>query len=160
KVDDPFLHMKYAFQIMRMAFYSYDYSDVLTLYSNLIGNKSDQSVAFTRILGFKAGAFYHQGNKIKAGYYYSTMFANNKAYKLPALKSFQWAINKKGNRYAENILNQIYRLCKNEHERAVVLEMKLLHTVPFSLEGIKETYALYPEIDGFKVLINREINKL
>lgn len=159
-IHDPFLRMKYTFQILRMAFYNQNYTGVLELYTQLIGKEKDGSVAFTRNLGFKAGAYYHLDQRIKAGYFYTKMFANSDAYKLPALKSFQWAISKYTQNGTKDHFSSVYQLSKNDKERAVALEMKLLHTPSLALKGVKKIYGLYPKIEGFGVLINREVNKL
>ncbi len=160
-VDHPFLQMKYAFQILRMAFYNQDYKEVLSLYKKLIGHKRDHSVAFTRLLGFKAGAYYHLGLKEKAGYYYTKMFANSDAYKYSALKSFQWSVSGNSPRQTRNHFKAIYNLlCQNDQERAISLEMKVLHKPTLALEELQKIYALYPQIKGLEVLINREVNKL
>lgn len=158
-VKQPFLHMKYAFQIIRMAFYNQDYEGVLQLYNQLIGNKKDSSVAFTRILGFKAGAYYHLHQKVKAGYYYSKAFENNSAYRLEAMQSFNWALsNPEG--LSDIRLNGIYALCKNNHERAVVLGMKTLQNSKLCLDDLKKIYSYDPDLSDLDVLINREVNKL
>lgn len=160
KVDNPFLRMKYAFQVVRLGFYDQNYTQVLQLYNRLVGAKKDSSVAFTRLLGFKAGAYYHTNRKIKAGYYYAKMFATNRAYKLDALKSFQWSISEKTTQETQAQFQAVYHLCQSDKERAIVLEMKVLHSPQLALDKVAKIYALYPEIDGFKVLVNREINKL
>lgn len=169
QTDDAFLKAKYAFQIIRMAFYDRDYEEVLDLYDNLIGDKSSKSVAYTRILGLKAGAYYHLDQKIKAAYLYSKMFDNNDAYKLDAMKSFNWAMHynpatKRHNNYPDDKkvdnFDKIYDKADSDHERAVLLVMKGLHSVPYQLETIKKAYKLDPGVEGIDVLINREINKL
>ena len=88
KAKDDFLKMKYNFQVLRMAFYDQQYDRVLSLYEELVGNSTEQSVAWTRCIGFKAGAYYKKKEKAKAGYYYSKMFAGSDAYKTEAMISY------------------------------------------------------------------------
>lgn len=156
QIKDAFLRMKYAFQIMRMAFYAKRYDTVLHLFNQLLRGKQDKSIAYTRILGLRAGAYYHLGNKVKAGYYYTKMFDNNDAYKFDAMISFNWAIDYRD----DNNFDAIYALCQSDHEKAVALVMKALHTLPLDLQDIRKAYTLDPNVDAIAVLINREINKL
>lgn len=164
KEKNGMLKMKYAFQAMRMAFYSGQYDTVLEQFDSLLKGRSDNSVAYTRILGFKAGAHYRKGQKPEAAYYYSRMFDNSDAYKYDAMVSFEWARkqhNKDTYLLEKDHIDDILGLCKTDHERAVVLVMKALRSYPGSaLEDIKKAYALDPKVDGIDVLVNREINKL
>jgi len=164
KEKNDFLKMKYAFQVLRMAFYASQNDEVLNLYDQYLANKADRSVAYTRIIGFKAGAHYRKGDKPLAGYYYAKMFDNSDAYKYEAMVSFDWSRLRNdpetGNLQKDRI-NDIYALCKTDHERAVVMVMKGLRAYPdFALEDIKKAYALDPKVEGIDVLMNREINKL
>lgn len=156
KEKSPFLRMKYAFQILRMAFYNKDYQHVLNLFDQLLKDRQDSSLAYTRCIGFKAGAYYHLNNFARAGYYYTKMFDNSDAYKWSAMISFCWSA------YKDNSDNfdQIYELCQNNHERAVAVVMKALRTYKPALPEIKKAYSLDPNVDGVSVLMNREINKL
>lgn len=156
KEKSPFLRIKYTFQILRMAFYNQDYQHVLDLYDQLLKGKNDSSLAFTRCLGFKAGANYHLNNFARAGYYYTKMFDNSNAYKWSAMISFCWSRYKNDSDH----FNQIFQLCQNDHERAVAIVMKTLRTYELALPEIKKAYSLDPKVEGISVLMNREINKL
>ena len=156
KEKSPFLRMKYAFQILRMAFYNQDYQHVLDLFDQLLKDRQDSSLAYTRCIGFKAGAYYHLDNYAQAGYYYTKMFDNSNAYKWSAMISFCWSLYKNDS----NHFNQIYQRCQNDHERAVAVVMKTLRTYEPALSQIKKAYRLDPKVDGISVLMNREINKL
>lgn len=164
KEKNDLLKMKYAFQAMRMAFYSGQYDVVLQQFDDLLKGWSDNSVAYTRILGFKAGAHYRRGEKPEAAYYYSRMFDNSDAYKYDAMVSFEWArkqYDKETYLLKRDHIDDILGLCKTDHERAVVLVMKALRSYPeFALKDIKEAYSLDPKVGGIDVLMNREINKL
>lgn len=156
KAKNSFIEMKYAFQILRLAFYSQQYEEVLDLYNSLLKNKTDNSVAFTRCIGFRAGAYYRLGDRVKAGYYYTKMFDNSDAYKKAAMISFQWSV------YEDNKDNfeAIYALCQNPHEQAVTLSMNTLRDYAPALDNLEKIYALDPKAPGIEVLVNREINKL
>ncbi|MBL7706151.1 MAG: hypothetical protein JNM21_11460 [Taibaiella sp.] len=164
KEKNDFLKMKYAFQVLRMAFYANQNDEVLSLYDQYLANKADRSVAYTRIIGFKAGAHYRNGDKPLAGYYYAKMFDNSDAYKYEAMISFEWSrkwYDSETSELKKDRIQEIYDLCKTDHERAVVLVMKGLRAYPdFALEDIKKAYALDPKVEGIDVLMNREINKL
>lgn len=163
KTKDNFLKMKYNFQVLRMAFYDQQYDRVLSLFTELIGNDADNSVAYTRCLGFKAGAYYKQKNKAQAGYYYSKMFANSDAYKKDAMVSYEWCRStydpEKGER-TQDYTQAIYDLCTNNKERAIVTVMNALRSTDQALPLIEKAYQLDPTVAGIDVLINREINKI
>lgn len=162
-IDQPFLKMKCAFQLIRNSFYAKSYEEVQSLYKDLVEGKEDRSVACTRNMGFKAGAFYRTNQKPEAGYWYSKMFDNSDAYKYDAMVSFEWSCkhyDEDNNTLIENRFSKILALCQTDHERAVAYTMKGLRTVEYDLEDIKKAYAFDPKVRGIDVLMNREINKL
>lgn len=164
KEKNDLLKMKYAFQVIRMAFYAKQDDEVLSLYDQLLAGKADRSVAYTRIIGFRAGVHYRKGDKALAGYYYSKMFDNSDAYKYDAMVSFEWSRKRydtESGELEQDRIQDIYKLCKTDHERAVVMVMKGLRAYPeFALDDIKKAYALDPKVAGIDVLVNREVNKL
>ncbi|RQO29781.1 hypothetical protein DBR32_14445 [Taibaiella sp. KBW10] len=163
RTKDDFLKMKYNFQILRMAFYDEQYDGVLSLFEELTGNTADKSVAYTRCLGFKAGAYYKNKDKVQAGYYYSKMFQNSDAYKSDAMVSYEWCRTTYDPDKGEKIkdyTDAIYNLCKNDQERAVVTVMNALRTTDDALPLIEKAYRLDPNVAGIDVLVNREINKI
>lgn len=163
KTKDDFLKMKYNFQVLRMAFYEEQYDKVLSLYEDLVGNSAEHSIAYTRCLGFKAGAYYKKKDKAMAGYYYSRMFATSDAYKREAMVSYEWSRTSydpdKGEKTAD-FNEAIYQHCTNDRERAVVTVMNALREVDQALPLIEKAYQLDPTVPGIDVLLNREINKV
>ncbi|MNU30873.1 hypothetical protein D3C71_193840 [compost metagenome] len=163
KTKDDFLKMKYNFQILRMAFYDQQYDKVLSLYEELLGSSTDNSVAYARCIGFKAGAYYKKKEKAKAGYYYSKMFAGSDAYKSEAMISYEWSrttYDPDKGETTEDFTDAIYKLCQNDKERAVVTVMNALRNVGDALPDIEKAYQLDPAVAGLDVLLNREINKV
>lgn len=161
---DDFLKMKYAFQVMRLAFFGEEYRWVLEFFDKHFAHKNEHSLAFTRIIGYKAGAHYRLGEKAKAAYYYSLMFANSDAHKFEALQSFEWA-REEHDPESETLvldrLDEILGMCANNKEKAVVMLMKGLRAYPeYAIEDIVKAYNFDPEVKGLDVLINREVNKL
>ncbi len=160
KEKNDFLKMKYAFQVVRIDFYEKNNEEVLQFYDQHIHKKEEKSVAFTRIVGFKAGAHFRKKEMGKAAYYYAKMFDSHDAYKFEAMVSFEWS--KEGDsRTQEQWMKEVLSYCKNDHEKAVVLVMRGLRVYDDfeTLDLMKEAYRSDPNIDGLKVLMNREINK-
>lgn len=165
---NDFLRMKYVFQVLRMSFYDKEYDEVLRLYDDLLpASRADKSIAYARSVGFKAGAYYHKGDRPQAGYYYSKMFDINDAHKYEAMLSYEWSrftpdddIDDNWSRGTDNI-ESILDHCKNNHEKAVVKVMQGLRAYPdLALDDIREAYDYDPYVEGIDVLINREINKI
>jgi len=158
KVKADFIRMRYAFQVLRLAFYTKQNDRTLNLYSKLIGNKQDTSLAYARCLGFKAGVYFRQSSYAQAAYLYSRMFEICDGLKPTAMISFNWCVS--NTEAVDGVLAAALNLCKNNHERAVITVIHALREYAEALPDIKKAYELDPTVEGIDVLVNREINKV
>lgn len=154
-VKNDNIKLRYAYQVLRMAFYSNRYAETLQLYSQLLGDKTSNSIIYPRCLGMKAGALYRLGKKTEAAYLYSRVFDLSDELKPSAHISFNWAVGSK--------TDSVLELCKSGHERAVVYIMDgLYQSEGQEMEGLKllqEAYAADPTIEGLDIVMTREMNK-
>lgn len=148
-----FLKWRYAYQVIKLAFYTGQYDKVNALYSQLIGSKKSESLMYGRCLGMKAGALFRMDNRAEAAYYYSRAFEESDEMKASAGVSFGWATD--GN------VNEVLPYCKSNHERAMLYLMDGLHVSSGdtgTVDEITEAYKLDPKIKGLDVLMTRRIH--
>lgn len=147
-----FIKEKYAFQAIRMAYYAGRPQQALDLFNQLIGTTAGSSYTYVRCLGLKAGALFRLKNKTEAAYWYSRVFDLSDGMKQSAYLSFDWSIGQDA--------TPVLKLCKNNHERAVVYVMDGLHEYEYGLPTMQSAYEADPQVDGLDVLMTREINKI
>ena len=149
------IKQRYAYQVLRMAFYAKQYRETISLYDKLVAGQKDNFL-FYRCLGLKAGALYKLKQKTEAAYLYSLVFDKCDDNKKTIYTSFRWAVNGE----IQPVLDQ----CKNDHERAVVYIMKGLYDYSGSDDDItlpiRKAYELDPKVNGLDIVMTRRINKL
>lgn len=155
-----FLQLRYAFQVLRLAFYNKKYDLTLSLYDSLIGDAQPQSPGLTyyRCLGLKAGVCFKKGNYAEAAYLYSKIFDGTDGLKKMSMVSFMWSVHNHGK--SDAVIKAAEALCKDNHERAVITVMQALREGNKALPLIQQAYKLDPSVEGIDVLVNREINKM
>jgi hypothetical protein len=148
------IKMRYAYQVMRMSFYSYQYKQTTDLFDELVGGKEINSAIYNRCLSLKAGAMYKLGDKLQAAYLYSRAFDKTDDRKADNYLSYKWC---------DVPAKDLVKLCKDDHERAVVYLMEgLYEREEQEKEGLalmEEAYRLDNTIDGLEVIMGRELNK-
>lgn len=148
------LKLRYAYQTMRMAFYSGEYAQTQMLFHTLVA--PSRHFLYYRCLSLRAGALFHTNNKTEAAYMYSRVFDSSNELKEEAHTSFRWATN--GN------LKMVLPLCRTNHQKAVLYLMKGLYDfdgdTKTMFDALKNAYALDPKTNGIDVLMTRIINKM
>jgi hypothetical protein len=149
------IRLRYAYQVLRMAFYSSRYDETLQLYAGMVGDKGSSSIIYPRCMGLEAGALYRLGKKTEAAYLYSKVFDRSDEMRESVFTSFNWAVGAD----AEKVLP----LCKTAHERAVLYIMDgLYQSEGQEMEGLgllQKAYAADPKVSGLDVVMVRELNK-
>lgn len=157
-----FFQWRYAYQVLRMAFYSDDYQRTFDLYKDLIGDKTSTSLIYYRCLSMKAGAHYKTGDYNTAAYLYSLAFNATDDNKAGNYISYDWCFRPHGE--SENgpraDRNKVLSLAKSNSEKAVIAVMDALHEYNDGLPLMKEAYQLDPKVKGLDVVMTREINKM
>ncbi len=157
-----FFQWRYAYQVIRMAFYSGDYQRTFALYKELIGEKTAGNIMYYRCLSLKAGAYYKTGDYNTAAYLYSLAFNATDDNKAGNYVSYDWCFSSHGENengpHADR--NAVLKLTKNNPEKAVIAVMDALHQYDNGLPLMQEAYLLDPRVKGLDVVMTREINKM
>lgn len=147
-----FFQWRYRYQVLRMALYSDQPRRTLSLYNTLIGDLTGSGYVYYRCLGLKAGAMFRLDQKTEAAYLYSIIFDHSDQQKRSAYISFDWCTTKD--------LSAVTKLCKNNHEKAVVYILDGLNDYSYGLPAMQKAYELDPKVKGMDVMMTREINKV
>lgn len=147
-----FIKWRYAFQVVRLAFYSDDYENTIALYNQLVGDKTANNLMYAKLLSLKAGALYKTGKKDEAAYLFSRTFDLSDDIKKSSFTSYDWSTDSSD----EKVLAH----CKNNHEKAVIYVMQGLNAFDEGLPYLQQAYAADPQVKGLDVIMTREINKM
>ena len=152
-LKDNELKLRYAYQAMRMAFYSGQYQQTVLLFDKMV--IECDNFLYCRCLALKAGGLYKTGKKAEAAYLYSLAFDRSKEDRKPIYTSFRWATN--GN------IEPVVKLCKNDHEKAVMYIMKGLYEYDANDKNgpvvLEKAYGYDAKVKGLDIVMTREINK-
>lgn len=149
--------LKYAYQMLRLAHYSNQFTEAIKIYDNYIAANTEQSILQPLSLALKAGALYRIGDKKQATYLYSKAFASTNAKRISNYKSFSWTVEYNNiTHYKEECL----ALCKNNEEKANMLVMFALNNPSNDLSTIENIYSLSPTNKALETLVTREVNKI
>ncbi|HVA99491.1 MAG TPA: hypothetical protein VNG53_11405, partial [Bacteroidia bacterium] len=153
KTKDAFIKLRYAYQIVRLAQYSGDNADAIKLYDEFIEKSKVKSTIKNWALLIKAVALLNTNNKVEADYLLSHVFDACKEKKIVAFQYFHDFGTTENN--SENVL----ALCKNNHEKAVVMAMQATGQDGFYPQGLTDVYQYEPNSPLLENLIIREISK-
>jgi hypothetical protein len=155
--DNGSLKWRYAFQVLRLAFYNGNYQQTIDLYDGLIGDRQARNVMYPRCLSLRAGALFRTGQRKRAAYLFSRAFDLSDDMKQSAYLSYSWA---KDSMPTEALLP----ICSNAHERAVLWMMQGLHEQnDHEFDGytsMKNAYAMDPAVSGLNMVMVRDIQKI
>lgn len=150
----PAIRLRYAYQAIRMAFYSGNNNMASDLFNSMITTREDNYLYY-RSLSLKAGALYRAKKNNASAYLYSLVFDRCDELKKEAYTGFKWAVNGK--------ISPLLALCKNEHEKAVIYVMQGLYDYDGErstmLSAMQNAYSLDPKVRGIDILMTRSINK-
>lgn len=147
------IKLRYAYQCMRMAFYSHEYPQTLLLFNDLV--RPMDHLMYYKCLSLKAGALYRTNRKPEAAMLYSHVFDSCDALKEQAYQSFRWSVN--GN------LSVLFPWCRNDHERARLYVMHGMYdhgNDQDMTQDVRNAYKLDPKARGIDIVMTRAINKL
>ena len=158
KTHSHFLKLRYAYQLLRLAHYRKDYTEVLALHENLLPKIDEvltdevRSLIYWWILGHKAGALRALDRKAEANYLYSRIFAECPSKRESAFRSFSVRNREEW--------EAVLRLCRSDKERSVIYALRANAADSQAIYDMETIYNLYPESKHLEVLLVKEIEEL
>src|SRR6218665_1331145 len=86
-----FFKLRYAYQVIRLAHYSANYSAAIKAYDELLKGNNTSSVLQPMSLALKAGALWRTGKGMEAAYLFSKAFSESPVKRISNYISFDWA---------------------------------------------------------------------
>ena len=155
KAKKDFYKLKYGYQLVRLAHYSRNFNEAIELYDKLVASNHSASVLQELSLALKAGALYHIGKNIEAGYLFSKAFAGSEVKRISNYTGFVWSVFDSASPRSEYL-----KLCKNDKEKADLLALFAISSTNPEAETINDIYKIMPQAEVLQTLAVREINKL
>ena len=149
-----FIKLRYGYQVVRLAHYSGNFTEALSLYDSYVLPNKTTSVLQPLSLALKAGALFRTGKGPEAAYLFSKAFSSSVAKRVSNYNGFRWSVNAKTDK------EEYLALCKSKEEKADMLSLFAMGSSASELPAIKTIYQLNPAAEQLQVLAVREINKL
>ncbi len=152
KTKSPFIKLRYAYQITRLAHYAKDNQQAVKLYDQYAKPLKVKSIIKYWALNHKAGALRRMRLYAKAAYLFSRVYDLCPSRRISAYRSFliqtdaQW--------------KQALALCKNNKEKATLYTLRALNPENNALEEMKAVYRLDPTSRHLQDIATKQINGL
>ncbi|MDR1673455.1 MAG: hypothetical protein LBS09_08385 [Bacteroidales bacterium] len=146
-----FLRLRYAFQVVRMAFYAGRKDDCLRYYREMIepfANRNDMAILWA--MSFYASVAESDAQSL---YAYARVFDECPRYSDAAMVSFRWKI-----KTADTV--GLGALCRDDAEKSILQAMIGFTRFEPTMEPLTLVYRLHPASPYLETLLVREINKI
>ena len=150
-IKDPFLKLRYAFQLVRLNYYETMDDMSIRLYDKYFAKCKEPTILKAWALLFKAKSIDRKGNHVLANYLYSQVFDQCDEKKVAVMQYFN---TKPG------VISSTLKLTKTDYEKGVIQSMLLLNYPAPALFKLREMQKFLLKSKYFAPLIMREINKL
>jgi hypothetical protein len=148
---DAFIKLRYYYQAQRMLRYGGDYKESNNIYDTNIAVAKSQSHIMGWALSLRAGGELVGGNRAKAAYLFSKIFALYPERRIQAYTNF-------------NNINEdpadVIKFAKTANEKAFVYGITGLRNPRIGTKSLEHVYKAYARSPLLKVLLVREINKI
>lgn len=154
----PYIRLRYAYQIIRLAHYAGEYEQVLDLCDDLLpkvdrkGSRWSESIIPWWIEGHKAGALRSLGDNVQASYRYAQIFQHCPGRRASAYQSFFIKTNEQW--------EECLRLCQSDAERATLFAIRAFNPASKALEEMEKIYEIDPKSEYLEALLVQEIRKM
>ncbi|MDQ8052961.1 MAG: hypothetical protein REI78_08030 [Pedobacter sp.] len=149
--QDPFLKLRYGYQVVRLYHYAHNFQDCMSAYQQLVLPNPTKSAAQGWAMAAYAGAMRHSGHQNEAAYLFSKVFNANPERRIKSYKNYYYI-----NPSIENVL----RYAKNDEERANIWAIHGFGNPLPDLKNLQRVYQYLPESEMVGTLLVREVNKL
>ncbi|MBL7814011.1 MAG: hypothetical protein JNL70_03315, partial [Saprospiraceae bacterium] len=149
RTESPFLRLRYAYQILRLAHYAKDPQAVLRIWDDVIPKvERIRSIMNYWALGHKAGALKALGRRAEAAYLFGVVFRYCPSKRKQAFESFDIQNEKEW--------QDCLAFCKNPQERAALYAMRASQDKAHALDDMFQLYKLDPKNEHLDMLLIRE----
>lgn len=158
RTKSAYIRLRYAYQLIRLAHYSGQYEQVLSLYDDLLPKVNKKAARWNEsiipwwIEGHRAGALLRQGDNVQASYLYTLVFQNCPGRRASAYQSF---LIKTDEEWAACL-----RLCQTDEERATLYAIRAAGADSKALEEMQEIYKIDPKNQLLEGLLVQEVRKM
>ena len=151
-IESHYIRLRMAYQIIRLAHYSGQYSKVKYLYNYFIPkiNHAPSTIQYW-IEGHYAGALKALGERAKAAYFYARVFHHCPAKRESAFLSFEV-------RTDYDWLNAL-SLCENDQERTALYALRASFRNSRAVDEMIDIYSLHPKSNYLESILIQEIEK-
>jgi hypothetical protein len=151
KEKDKFLRNRYAFQVIRCAFYMQKNDEVLTLFDRYFPKGVEENYIYFRSLELKAGVQRVREDD-EAAANFARVFSNCPDRRNTCLNSFSFTNS--------DDWNASLKFCQNKEEKAVFYTMRALQNGASIIEEMEEISKIYPESAMMEMLAARYIKNV
>ena len=149
RTKSPFLKLRYAYQMLRLAHYAKDYEAVLRIWDDVIPKvERTQSMMNYWALSHKAGALRSLGRRAEAAYLFAVVFRYCPSKRQQAFESFDIRTDAEW----QECLN----FCQNAQERAALYAIRASYDKAHALDDMVELYKLDSKNEHLDMLLIRE----
>ncbi len=152
--QSPFVRLRYAYQLVRLAHYAGDWQMTLDLFNELMPkvDRKKKSVLFYWTLGHVAGAMQKLGKYPEAAYRYSLIFRNCPSKRSQAFRSFKIR--------NDDDWQKALRLCNSDAEKSSLYIMRAGGTHTWAVADMEAIYDLDPQNPQLELLLVSDVQEL
>ena len=151
-IESHYIRLRMAYQIIRLAHYSGQYSKVKYLYNYFIPkiNHAPSTIQYW-IEGHYAGALKALGERAKAAYFYARVFHHCPAKRESAFLSFEIR--------TDNDWLSALSFCENDQERTALYALRASFRNSRAVDEMIDIYSLHPKSNYLESILIQEIEK-
>ena len=151
-IESHYIRLRMAYQIIRLAHYSGQYSKVKYLYNYFIPkiNHAPSTIQYW-IEGHYAGALKALGERAKAAYFYARVFHHCPAKRESAFLSFEVR--------TDNDWLSALSFCENDQERTALYALRASFRNSRAVDEMIDIYSLHPKSNYLESILIQEIEK-
>lgn len=151
-IESHYIRLRMAYQIIRLAHYSGQYSKVKYLYNYFTPkiNHAPSTIQYW-IEGHYAGALRALGERAKAAYFYARVFHHCPAKRESAFLSFEVR--------TDNDWLSALSLCENDQERTALYALRASFRNSRAVDEMIDIYSLHPKSNYLESILIQEIEK-
>lgn len=152
--ESPYIRIRYAYQIIRLAHYVKDYHLTLHLYKDLMPQVDVRVTSILRywIEGHRAGALQSIGKRVDAAVIFARIFKDCPSKRMSAFRSFKIKNDEEWDRAMV--------LCESDSIRAAFHAVRAFNEQSKAVEELEAIYKFHPDNNLLKSLTVRELKKL